>query len=721
MVLLISMGTEAKQLFSEILFSKFLFLKSFAKFYSLYIMTLMGKQSREKREKRQQQVDVRREALPRRQLEFYLTLEQICLFIITGGVYLVLFAPLWVYKYSFFPFVTPKTIFFRMVVEIILTAYLFLALAFPKYRPKITNLTIAVGIFLAVLVFTSFTGINFERSFWSTYERQTGLFTFFHLFAFLIILSSVFQKREDWERIFGVAIVVGVLLSLYVLFGNEVSSRGGGTIGNTSFMAAYLLFDIFFAIIFLLADRGFWRYFAAAGLLVMIPTLLTSSARGAINFFFIGIVLLVLGFLIFSGKKELKRLAFALILIFIISTILALYLQPPFLKNKAETILHDMKPRFAVWQMGLKGWQERFLLGWGPENFNVVFCRYFNPCLFINSECGGEVWFDRVHNIIFDTANNSGIVGILSYFSIFAVAVFSLLKICPQIAEKRNLFFPIGMSVLLMVYLGQNLLVFDMINSYLMFFLVLSFVNFLIQRERGAGGGVRPINPVLGAIIVIIITAVFWVGNVQPFQSAVNTSKIITASSKVEDASVFFQKSLESAMEKYEPREQFAQRVGEYFNNPQQNNEALKKAFELAEAEMTKSVEKNNLDFRPRLFLGKLYLSFYHFERDPAKLSLAEKTLEDAVKLSPTNQQGYWYLAETKLNQGKIEESFELLKKAVELEPRLAKSHYYLAVVYKIKGEEGLAKEEAMKAQEIEPSPQIEQFLQELETDSAGT
>ena len=46
-------------------------------------------------------------------------LEKICLAIIKLGVYLTLFTPLIVSRSSFFPFVTPKTVYFRVIIEII--------------------------------------------------------------------------------------------------------------------------------------------------------------------------------------------------------------------------------------------------------------------------------------------------------------------------------------------------------------------------------------------------------------------------------------------------------------------------------------------------------------------------------------------------------------------------------------------------------------------------
>lgn len=655
----------------------------------------MGKQSREKRERREiEGVE------PKRRFELQSGLEKICLFIITWGTYIVLFTPLIINTKFFFPFVAPKTIFFRIVVEIILAAFLFLVVSNSKYRPKINALTIAIALFLGVFILTSFTGINLERSFWSTNERMTGIWTMLHLFAFFIVLSSVFKKREDWEKILGVSIIVGVLLSLYILKGSEISTRGGGTIGNTSFMAAYLLFDIFFAIILFLSKRGGWQIFSGVSLAIMLPVLLTSTARGAIVSFFGGLFLLGLGYLIFSQKKVLKRLALAVILVLIIFGIFSAIFQPPFIKDKIETTFEGMKSRFAVWEKGWKGFQERPILGWGPENFNVVFNKYFNPCMF--TSCGGEIWFDRAHNIVFDTMATTGIAGLLSYLSIFGIAIHGLLKTIPKIVERRNIFIPLGMAVLLIVYFVQNLLVFDMINTYLVFFLSLAFVSFLTHKslpEKDVKA--RRVNPVLGSIIIIATIFFLLAGNIRP---AVANHYIIrmVGTQGIEESGIYFQKSLDSWMEKYEPREHFAQKMSKsiYQEIPEGARKSFQKAFELAETEMEKSCKKNSLDFRPHLFLGELYNSSYRFSGDQEKLKRSEQVLEKAITLSPTNQQGYWHLAETKLAQGKTEEAVLLLKKAADLEPRMGQSRWYLAMAYGITGQYQLAKEETIEAEE---------------------
>ena len=153
-----------------------------------------------------------------------LNTEKICLFVIRWGIYLALFTPLIIHNKFFFPFVAPKTIFFRIVVEIILAAYIFLIAVNKKYFPKITPLSVALTIFLEVFILASLTGVNFERSFWSTFERMTGIFTLLHLYVFFIILSNCFKKKEDWQKFLAVSVLVGVAVSFYFLKGDASHS-----------------------------------------------------------------------------------------------------------------------------------------------------------------------------------------------------------------------------------------------------------------------------------------------------------------------------------------------------------------------------------------------------------------------------------------------------------------------------------------------------------------
>jgi len=627
-------------------------------------------------------------------------LERICLFVIKLGAYLTVFTPLIVNQRSFFPFVTPKTIYFRILIEIMLAAYLILVVYFPRYRPKINSVFVSILVFIFILILTSFLGINLERSFWSTYERMTGIFTFLHLLAFFIILTSVFRTREDWEKLLSVSILVGVFLCIGLISASQASSRGGGTIGNTSFMAAYLLFDVFFALfLFLEKKSSGWRIFSGISLLFLIPVLLTSTARGAIISFGLGLFLLFLGYLIFSNQKKLQRAGCFLIFFLIVLVLILLVLQPSFVEDKIKQVLKDMKPRFVVWETAWKGFLEKPVFGWGPENFNVVFAKFFNPCMFL-SECGGEIWFDRAHNIVLDTLVATGIIGLLSYLFIFGISIFKLLKIC--LKKEGNIFAPLIMMVLLIIYFFHNMLVFDMISSYAVFFLALGFISFLIEEDRdpfldvaqtpsnGFLHNKRIQQIVTGSVTVLIIFLIYF-GNIQPYLSARNLVNMIVLAESLEEASDYFDKSLNTYMEKYEIREQFAQKVYQVsLESGYPSN--IEEFFNYAEEEMKKSTEKNPLDYRPFLFLGKTYLA--HYRISPGSKTIfpsAEKTLKKAIELGPDNQQAYWYLAEITLFKQDHSSAYALFQYAIDLEPRYGKSHWYLAMAYKMAGEYDLA------------------------------
>lgn len=679
------------------------------KIQELYKITLMGKQSREKWERRDgmasegiQETDKMHESKT--------GLEKTCVFIIRWGTYSTLFIPLIVLLQFFFPFVAPKTTIFRILVEIIFTAYVFLVFSNRKYRPRIDALTVSLTAFLAVFIVASFTGINLSRSFWSTYERMTGIFTMLHLYAFFVVLKNVFRKKEDWEKFLAASIIAGVSLSIYVLKGSEASTRGGGTIGNSSFLAAYLIFDVFFAIILFLSNflkKGgqalFWQIFSGISLTIMLPVFLNSTARGAIVSFFLGLSLLFLGYLIFSGKKILKRIALAIILLSVISAASLLIIQPAPVKQEIKANLSDMNSRFVVWDAGLKGFLERPVLGWGPENFNAVFQRHFNSCMSL-PECGNEVWFDRVHNIVFDTLVTTGVAGLVSYLLIFLTVIYGLVKTAAKTIEKRNIFLPLGLIALLMAYFFQNLLVFDMINSYLVFFLVLAFAGYLIgnnKEEEFYKNERRPLNLILTSIVVILIIFIFWFGNIKPLIANKYIIKTVGASNTQEFTSSF-QKSLDTWMEKYETREQAAQKMIKTSNSlanlSPEDRGIFAKVYEEVESEMEKSMQENYLDFRHFLFAGELYLASYRTTGDAAKLERAAAILEKAIQLSPNNQQGYWQAADVKLAQGRKDEALSFLKKAVEINPQVALAHWYLFLGYKFAGQYEAALGELYKA-----------------------
>lgn len=663
----------------------------------------MGKRSREKElrkvESRRQQPAISDLRSP---------LERYAFLIIEFGVYLALLAPAIMLRDYFFPFIVPKTIYFRIVVDIMFVAYVFLAAYNPKFRPRLNPLTIAVSIFLAISILASVFGVNFQRSFWSVFERMTGLLTLIHLFVFFIILTSVFKERKYWERMLASSIIVGMIVCFLGWTSTEASTRGGSTIGNTSFMAGYLLFNIFFAIILFFTKDLWWKIFSLSAVVVLAAGLFISiePSRGAIGALLIGIFLLGLGYLmhylIKSGRKNLRKLGMAIPFVLVLAVLLMLQLD--FIKEKIvnEWGSTSIYSRRVIWQMAIEGWKEKPWLGWGPENFNIPFVKYFDPQLPIS----GDIWYDRTHNIIFDTAVASGLIGLLSYLSIFGAAFWGLLRIVPKIQERKNLLFPMGMIAVLTAYFIQNLFVFDMISSYMMFFLSLSFVAFLAfpakdessPQESYKTGGI--LSSFVAALLIAVALLTIYFGNMLPAQASRYTIRGLIL--PIEESFGYFQKALKiSPISQFEVPEQFALRSMELARQPVKDINALKEQMKQAEDTLKKSIARDPLNYRERLFLGRYYNNLYEIFGDPEKLIFSEQILKDAIQYSPKNQQNYWTLGQIRLFQTRRDEAIEFFQKAVDLEPRLGVSHWYLAMGYRIAGKYEQAAVELKEAEKF--------------------
>lgn len=645
----------------------------------------MGKRSREKQERMAQEkgqgvVSEKRAGL-----------EKIYFSIVEWGTYLILFTPLIFLRGYFFPYVVPKTIFFRILVDIILIAYALLLISNKKYKPRMNALTISIACFILISIIASVFGIDFTRSFWSTFERMTGLITFLHLFAFYIVLTSVFKERKYWERILTVSILIGILLVFYVSTSTDPTARGGGTLGNTSFMSAYLIFDIFFALILFLTKKGAWKIFYGFVSVPLIWLLLfppQEPTAGAIGAFFGGIFLLGFSYLLFrlftSGKALFKKLAIGLIIFLILAGVG--FTQTGFFKEKLAQVAQSSswEARAIVWNMGFEGWKDRPWFGWGEENFNVPFAKHFDPGL----PATGDIWYDRVHNIVIDLLISSGIFGLLAYLAIFGTAIFSLLKICPKITEKQNAFFPLGMMALLAVYFVQNFWVFDMISSYMIFFLTLAFVCFLIQGERPKTVSQeeetkeKGISPFLGALLIITTLFTLYFGNIQSSRASQYVVRGISL--PLEESLLAFQRAIKaSPMAVIETPEQISKKVTNLVSEDDTDKQLLVEGFALAEKELKKSIERNPLDFRTYLILGKQYNDLYYLTGDQEALNKANETLSKARELSPNNQQVYWSLAQTFLAQGSEDEAVEAMQKSVDLDPNFPQSRWYLAMAQK--------------------------------------
>ncbi|MCD6528035.1 O-antigen ligase family protein [bacterium] len=623
------------------------------------------------------------------------------------GTYLALFTPLILNSKFYFPFVGPKSLYFMGVCQIVFFVWLFLAINYKKYRPKLNAIFLALILFLIVLILSSVFGVDFSRSFWSKYERMTGLLMWLHLFGFFLVLSSTFKKVSDWQKIFAVSISVAMLVGAGALFEKAgikefiFSDRGGFTLGNTSFLGTYLLFNAFLALWLFFQKRNWgWRIYSLTGVGLMALAMYLQGARAATGSFFGGVGLIFLLWLAFQpNSSKLRIFGKILLTISIGAVVLAtvlLFVPGSFVHQKFGEL--STEARFVNWEMAQKGFLEKPLLGWGPENYTLTFTKFFNPCLF-TPRCGGEIWFDRTHNIVFDTLVTTGIFGLLTYLGLF----FSLFYVLWRkfLKEKSLDFWTFSIFTAIPVaYFIQNLTVFDMATSLIMFFLILGFGAFLsnLGREKEIARTFNLKHSWVGVILFFIFLFTFFEFIIQPFRTDALVIKSLRAQNSQQRIELY-QKTLEtSSMGKYQIREFFAQQSQSIIQQNLQKipKEDIKKELDFLISELEKTEKESPLDFRSILRMAQLYNVYVLI--DTQKLPLAQKYGERAIELSPTNQQGYWVLAQTKLYQGDFETAMSLAQKAIDLEPKWFQSHQIAVQIAQVTGNQQLARELAQKA-----------------------
>ncbi|HEX9384363.1 MAG TPA: hypothetical protein VF908_13250, partial [Gemmatimonadaceae bacterium] len=107
----------------------------------------------------------------------------------------------------FFPYVAPRNIFFRVVVEVGAAA-LVLALSFGRKSLDLRSEPIfwSLVTFLAAASVSALLSPAPTHSFFGDFERMGGVWAWFHLVLFFLLLRTL--RDEDWSWILNGALVV---------------------------------------------------------------------------------------------------------------------------------------------------------------------------------------------------------------------------------------------------------------------------------------------------------------------------------------------------------------------------------------------------------------------------------------------------------------------------------------------------------------------------------
>ena len=357
-------------------------------------------------------------------------------------------------------------------------------------------LYITTSLFILVLLLSTIFSVDAYRAFFGDIERGEGFLGIIHFFSFFVAALLVFD-RKSWLTFFRMTLITGAILladSARELISGEFV-RAQSFVGNPTFTAGVFLFVIFAALIsFFMSKKDiWWRLFSFLMIFGGAVGVFLTGTRGAILGLLAGLLVSVIYFAVKGEGVYVKvsqkfkvnvRMASMILLIvgvllsgaFVITRNASVWQHIPGVKRFTSLSLNDPTLQTRIISAGVslhaispsQNGIERFFVGYGWENFNVAYNKYFNP-EYMKYE---NLWFDRAHDKLFDVLVMTGVLGLLSYLGMWISVFYLAFK---KIAEK---FYAVPILFFGTAYFVQNLFVFDQISTYIPFFAFLGFVVF---------------------------------------------------------------------------------------------------------------------------------------------------------------------------------------------------------------------------------------------------
>jgi O-antigen ligase/tetratricopeptide (TPR) repeat protein len=626
-------------------------------------------------------------------------------------VYALLVIPLVVGNHYFFPFIVPKYLLFRVLVEVLVLVYLLLLLANPqRYRLRWHWASFAILGYSASAIISGALGIDWRTSFYGTFERMEGIFTTIHYVALFLVLPSLFT-REEWIKILKWSVGVSVLLSLYGLvqkFNLFPSARWmvesgrdriSATIGNPSYVAAYLLFQIGFAAYLWLREKAKgWRLLWTGVLVLQFIVLILTLTRGAMLGLLVALPATALVWLWLTRRRvepqpililKLVRRWVSMALIAVVVLPVALVLlrdtsiikSVPILQRFADVSPNSTtaKTRFMTWNSAWQGIKERPIIGWGSEQFPVPFNKYIDARHYRGPN--SETWFDHAHDIILDILVTQGSLGLLTWL----VFIGGLLVAALKLARSKNTMTVglVGFGILV-AYIVQNLFLFDVLVVWMMLALV---GGLLIGRRSEDEAESKPMSTKwIGLILVVYVLAlVGWAlpenirtnhvnRQVINIRQGDNSKEAIQAQLELFEQKVF-NKSVTTGY--YElPRQLNSIVLYHYqqghFTTDKERNEAMDYAI----AKMREVNERYPYDLQTSLALAKTIAMQGEANKQQEKIEESIALLRKAQAYSPDRVELIYDIGLYQMALGRSDEALATYQRMVELIPNVPFAHW---------------------------------------------
>lgn len=422
----------------------------------------------------------------------------------------VILTPLFFNIYSSRIFEPEKLALLRSLALIILACWLIIRIETGKTSAELSRQNVegwkswlrqplvlpAIAVAVVVILSTIFS-VTPAISFWGSYPRLQGAYTTLSYLVIFAALVTNLKRKEQVDRLVGVMILSSLPVSLYgvlqrygldpIPWGGDVSQRIASNLGNSIFVAAYLIMVFPLTILRLveafedlLNDEGnTLANFARSVSYVFIGALQViamyfSGSRGPWLGWAVSLVVIWLGLSLIWRKRWLT--VAGVILVVAAGTFLillnlgggpleSLRNRPEFgrLGQLLDAESRTGKVRTLIWQGAAElvaphepleypdgrqdSWNAiRPLIGYGPEAMYVAYNRFYPPELALVEKRNASP--DRAHNETWDALATTGLAGLLVYLLLFGAVIYYALKWLGFVRSKRQKYWFLGYSLL---------------------------------------------------------------------------------------------------------------------------------------------------------------------------------------------------------------------------------------------------------------------------------
>ncbi len=640
-------------------------------------------------------------------------LEKICIWTITLCTVLIFFIPFIVAPATYYPYIFPKIIVFRIIVEIGLMAWIPLMVLDKKYRPPFKHpFVFALSVFVGVLILTMITGVDMYRSFWSTQERMTGVFTMIHFYLWFLMMISIFKTYKEWKMLLLLNISLAFIVALYGFVQRSGDGRAFSFLGNPLYLAVYSMMQIFFILFVICKDckdkkqRKFFHILLVCLLFFQVYTMFSAGSRTVFASLIIGGCMLCIPFFSFliSKKKFTPIITVGIVTLCGILFLLFANISPAgntWIKKQFPFAIHrlffiesytSLGSRPEIWRMGIEGFKERPLGGWGWENFSYIFNKnYQNPTV-----GDGEKYFDRSHNQLIDVLSLTGIVGLISYLFLWGVLFFFLLR---MIFKEQDIWGKITYATLGALFLGyflQNLTVFDSPVSLILLYFSFGLAYFMLRkgsiqkdekekkREKQVFLNVPARIYVTGIVGTVAVGIVMYWGTIIPLSKSLQGMRgiaILLNQDATPESMYYFKQALDTpSFTNSEIRMELARDILSAKKNlPDQE---VKDAIRFTIDELEKATYEQPLNVRNYFFLVDLYGLGGKYGVYPLFAEKAEEVAQKALKLAPNREELYRSMPQLYVTKGDFQKAEEWAKKGLDYNISKKDVHLLIATIW---------------------------------------